>query len=75
MKGGENRWYKFFNEEHRIIEILQRLNKLPGFSIPPDAINRYPSIPLSTLKDEEVLKQFLGIFDWVIQEIKSELND
>jgi len=64
-----------FNGEPKIVELLKRLNKLPEVSIPPDAINRYPSLPLSLFKDEEVLKQFLGIFDWVIQEIKSESKD
>jgi hypothetical protein len=52
-------------------ELLRRLNEIPGVAIPADGITRRPSIPLSLLKDEAVLSQFLATFDWVIQEIRA----
>ena len=61
-----------FDNEAKRLELLHRLNELPGVSLPSQAINRRPSFALSNLKDAVVLKEFLDIFDWVIQEIKSE---
>jgi hypothetical protein len=63
-----------FDNEGKRLELLQRLNEIPGISLPPDAINRRPSLGLSTLLDEAVLKKFLNTFDWVIQEIKSSYD-
>jgi hypothetical protein len=60
-----------FDNEDKRLELLQRLNEISGISFPSDAINRRPSLGLSTLEDEAVLKKFLNTFDWVIQEIKS----
>src|SRR5215475_5384508 len=58
-----------FEAEAKRVELLQRLNALPGVTIPPDAITRRPSIRLSVLQDETVLQQFLAICDWIIQAI------
>jgi soluble P-type ATPase len=63
-----------FDNEGKRLELLQRLNEISGISFPSDAINRRPSLGLSTLEDEAVLKKFLNTFDWVIQEIKSAIN-
>ncbi len=60
-----------FNDESKRLELLSRLNAIPGVDIPDDAITRFPSIRLSTLKDEAVLKQFLEVLDWCVQEIKA----
>ena len=57
-----------FDAEAKRIELLSQLNALPGVSLPPDAITRRPSIPLSLLQDDAVLQQFLAICDWIIQE-------
>jgi len=57
-----------FADEAKRLELLSRLNALPGVTLPPDAITRRPSIPLSLLQDDAVLQQFLAICDWIIQE-------
>ncbi len=62
-----------FDNEAKRIELLQRLNELPNVSLPPDAIERRPSLALATLKDESVLKKFLDTLEWVINEIKASL--
>jgi hypothetical protein len=59
-----------FDQDSKRQELLNRFNEIPGVSIPTDAITRRPSIPLSTLKDEPVFKQFLGILDYIIEEIR-----
>ena len=63
-----------FDDEAKRLELLQRLMEISGISFPSDAINRRPSLGLSTLENEAVLKKFLNTFDWVIQEIESALD-
>jgi len=63
-----------FDNEAKRLELLHRLNELPGVSLPSDAINRRPSLGLATFINEAALKQFLDSFDWVIQEIKSSAD-
>jgi hypothetical protein len=60
-----------FDVESKRIELLHKFNEIPGISIPEDAFDRYPGLPLSILKEESVLRQFLETLDWFIQEIKS----
>jgi hypothetical protein len=60
-----------FGTKSKRMELLRRLNQLPGVDFPDDAITRRPSIPLSMLKDEAVLKQYIATIDWVIEEIKA----
>jgi hypothetical protein len=60
-----------FSAEAKRLELLHRLNMIPGVDIPPDGITRRPSLSLSILKDEPVLGQFLGMFEWVIQEVRA----
>jgi len=61
-----------FDNEAKRVELLQRLNKLTNISLPPDAITRRPSISLAALTDPSVLKGFLDIFVWVMDEIKGQ---
>ena len=62
-----------FDGDAKRLDLLHRLNQVPGISLSSDSINRYPTILLSVLKDDSTLNQFLGVFDWVIQEIKSSV--
>jgi hypothetical protein len=60
-----------FKEEQKRLELLRRLNEIPGVSLAQDSITKYPSLMLSILRNEEDLAHFLEVYDWVIQEIKS----
>jgi hypothetical protein len=60
-----------FDDETRRLELLRRLNGIPGVALPEDSITRRPGIPLSTLQDEAVLAQFLTVLEWVVREIKT----
>lgn len=60
-----------FHDESKRLELMRRLNLIPGVTIAIDAIKKYPSIPLLRLKDDAALKQFLETLEWVIQEIKA----
>ncbi len=66
-------WYQYkapFNTEEKRLELLKRLNTLPGVSIPRAAIAKRPTFPLAVLKEKTSRQQFLTIFDWVVQEIQ-----
>jgi hypothetical protein len=67
-------WYRYktpFDSEEKRQDLLSRLNAIETISLPDEAIAKRPNIHLSALGDDAVLKQFLAIFDWFIQEIRS----
>jgi hypothetical protein len=53
-----------FDSEEKRLELLSRINKLPGVDLSEETITRFPTIPLSTLLDESALKSFLATLDW-----------
>jgi hypothetical protein len=53
------------------LELLNRLNQIPGVSLPLDSISRRPGFSLSLLAKEESLAQFLNACDWVIEQFRS----
>jgi hypothetical protein len=59
-----------FENEAQKVELLGRLNSIPGVSMPDKAIETWSSFPLSTLKEASSLKHFFEISEWVIEEIK-----
>lgn len=59
-----------FQPEEKRLELLKRLNSIPGISLPGDSIARRPSVYLSSFGDEVALDQLLETFDRVIEEIK-----
>lgn len=58
-----------FDAEEKRLELLQRLNSLPGVSIPKSAITTRPSIPLSALVQETALTHFLKTYEWFMGEV------
>jgi hypothetical protein len=60
-----------FNDELKRLEVLRRLNEIPGITIPDKAIDKYPSVPLSVLNNEAALNQFLETLDWFVQEVEA----
>jgi hypothetical protein len=60
-----------FDDEHKRLELLRRLNDIPGVTIPRDAIEKWPSITLTTFNDEAALAQFLEVLDWIAQKLKT----
>ncbi len=65
-------WYKYkapFDSDEKRLELLKRLNAIEGVSLPEDRIDRKPNIPLHIFAEEEAMKTFFRIFDWVIDVI------
>ncbi len=61
----------FADDESKLLELLNRINKIPGIYVSEDAINRSPSITLSNLNNPDLIKQFLDVMDWLLSTIKS----
>ena len=51
-------------------ELLARLNKITGGSIPDDRIDKFPSISLSVFADPDLLQAFFAAMEWVLAESK-----
>ncbi len=60
-----------FSNELKRLEVLRRLNEIPGVTIPDETIAKYPSIPLSLLNNEAALNQLLETLDWFVQEVEA----
>lgn len=59
-----------FNDEVNRRKLLTLLNAIPGVNISVEDIGKFPTVPLSTFKDEAMLNQLLKILDWLITEIR-----
>jgi hypothetical protein len=59
-----------FEDEALRKELLDKLNRISGLSLPPDAISRRPSIVLSELAKGGRLVELLEVLDWVVGKIR-----
>jgi len=64
---------KPFNDDSKREELLTLLNNIPGVNLQLTVANLKgrPKIPLSLLKNESALKEFISVLDWVVNQIKS----
>lgn len=62
---------RFFASREARQALRERLNAIPGVSIPADGITRRPSIPLTTLVDRAARSRFIDILDWMVEQIKA----
>jgi hypothetical protein len=60
-----------FESEVKRVELVERLNAIDGVHIPVDAIDRWPSVGMDDLAAADSLGDFLEVFDWYLDEIKS----
>ena len=50
------------------LELLRRINEIPGVVVPEEKVNVWPSIALALLVPGEALAQFTAVYDWVLAE-------
>ncbi len=60
-----------FDDEERRLELLKRLNRIQGISLPQDAINRQPPASLEVLADASALRGLLAVLDWMVSEVRA----
>lgn len=63
-----------FADEGRRRELLDRLNMIPGVTLDPKRIAKYPSLPLVVLRDEQALLAFFQAFEWAISMIQGSIT-
>jgi hypothetical protein len=55
-----------FDDEQTRLELLRRINEIPGVSFGADVITKRPSIPLSVLaRDPAALEQLKRVLEWI----------
>lgn len=59
-----------FDKEEKRSELLDRLNEIPGFSIPQNSLRKRPPFPLKALINPKSLQLFIDTMNWVIDEVK-----
>jgi len=63
-----------FDSSEKRIELLNKLNAIPGVSLPQDGIDRRPAIQLASLTDANALNMFLQVTEWAVSEVKSRMS-
>jgi hypothetical protein len=59
-----------FDSPERKLELIQRLNTIPGMAVEED-VARFPTIELSALVPPEKLRRFISIMDWMVGLVKA----
>jgi hypothetical protein len=60
-----------FSSAEKRLELLHRLNEIPGIQLPVDGIDRRPSIPISSLVNPDQFAKFTQIIEWTIREVRA----
>ena len=60
-----------FHEDVKRLELLHRLNTIPGVDVPDDGIHRRPSFPMTMLVDPPAYEAFINTIDWAVDTVRS----
>lgn len=63
-----------FDTETTRLELLRALNRIPGVTLPQDALTRRPTFPLSALQEPAALALFLQILDQALQQMQQPMQ-
>ncbi|MDQ5825620.1 MAG: hypothetical protein M3441_15615 [Chloroflexota bacterium] len=58
-----------FSDDDKRLEILHRLNQIPGMGMPEFTINKRPTFSLNALVSDEAFDRFTSTFRWVAQQL------
>ena len=59
-----------FDKREKRLELLERLNKIPGLVLPEESIDKYPSFPMSLLVNKSGYMSFIESINWLVEEIE-----
>ncbi len=59
-----------FEDEGARLDLLAKLNEIPGVAFPPSAITKRPSVRLEVLATEGRLRKFLKVLEWAMDRIR-----
>lgn len=66
-------WYAnkpVFAEDGKRLEMLERLNAIPGVSLTADAIRRRPNLPLKRFVEPVARRQLTSVFEWYLSQVR-----
>jgi hypothetical protein len=58
-----------FSDDALRSELVDRLNKIPGVSVPPELRGK-PSIPIELLQDDRMLTEVISVLTWIMRTIR-----
>jgi hypothetical protein len=58
-----------FDDDEKRLELLKRLNTIPGVELERDNIEKWPRISLSILARDSAVKKLFDAFEWVFTEV------
>ena len=67
-------WYAYkppFTDVAKRLQLLARLNTIPGIALSPSTIALKPSVPLAVFSDDTALQSLFEIFRWFMDEVRS----
>jgi hypothetical protein len=73
-------WFQYlankppFSDQALCLQLMDKLNEIPGVSISEDKIGGKPSLPVKLLTGKEEMQQFKDAFEWVFSEMESGDN-
>jgi len=76
MRGEIRFWFQYlankppFSDEKLRLELLDRLNAIPGIEIGRDRIAGKPKIELSAISEPQARKSFLSTLDWILETVQ-----
>jgi len=62
-----------FDDASKRRELLNRLNNIPGVSLPANSIDKRPSFRIKQLNSTEALEVFFQVVEWYLSEVRKAL--
>lgn len=59
-----------FDAEEKRLELMQKLNTIPGVQLEAKDISRRPNISLAVFADPRVRQQLFSVYEWFLEEIR-----
>ena len=60
-----------FDQNDKRLELLRKLNEIPGVELPVDALTKRPRIPLATLAAPGALSMLFEVTEWFFAEARA----
>ena len=60
-----------FDQQGKRLELLSKLNEIPGIDLPETAIEKRPRIPLATFSTQDALAKLFDVLEWFLEEARS----
>jgi hypothetical protein len=60
-----------FDQDAKKLELLRKLNEIPGINLPHDAIAKQPDVQIALFRDDKNLNKLFDTLDWFVAEAKA----